>query len=278
MTTPPPFPAPKKKSGCLKVAVIASALLVAFLAYAIHQGGKLQDRERAEKAQAEAAERARLEKQAEEAASHFPEAKARVLDILKHVTDEGDESTVAGISDKYRKVADPEYAAALKSANDRIAATREQKQVAQLFEQRRIAEATAKQQAEDEAKRTASEKAKAEAEFAALPQVSAANLHKEYDENEVTADAKWKGKTVVVSGKIHSIEKDFTGDAYVTLSWEKYGFETVRCDFGKNMEPLKTLKKGDSVKIKGRVNGFLMHNVMIRDCALPERTTVSFPV
>ena len=269
MTTPPPFPAPKKKSGCLKVAVIASALIVAFLAYAIHQGGKLQEKVRAEKAQAEAAERTRVEQQADEAASRFPEVKARVLDDLAHAVEAGDESTVALLSHEYRKVTDHEYKASLKSAHDRLTTIREQKRAAQVAEQRRIADAAAKQQAEEDAKRAASEKAKAEAELAALPQVSAATLHKEYDQNEVTADAKWKGKTVIVSGKVHSIEKDFMDDAYITLSWDKYGFETVRCDFGKDMEALKTLKKGDLVKIKGRVNGFLMHNVMIQNCTLP---------
>ena len=47
--------------------------------------------------------------------------------------------------------------------------------------------------------------------------ITAVRLHQEYDDNEVAADAKYKGHTLLVDGSINSIDKDFLNHIVVHL-------------------------------------------------------------
>lgn len=48
-------------------------------------------------------------------------------------------------------------------------------------------------------------------------QRSASQLQADYDANEIAADQQYKGKKILLSGIIDSINKDVTGDGYLTL-------------------------------------------------------------
>jgi hypothetical protein len=50
-----------------------------------------------------------------------------------------------------------------------------------------------------------------------LLQVTAREYQADFDANEVAADDKYKDKKLLMSGKVKSIEKDFSGEAYLTL-------------------------------------------------------------
>lgn len=97
--------------------------------------------------------------------------------------------------------------------------------------------------------------------------VTAKVLVSAYDNNEVRADQEYKGRIVEVSGKVGSVGKDVLEKAYVTLKGGNLMRE-VQCFVTKAQEnKLAGLEKGQSIKIKGKVEGLMM-NVVIRGCLI----------
>ena len=95
--------------------------------------------------------------------------------------------------------------------------------------------------------------------------VSAAALVSDYVDNEVGADEKYKGKRVLVSGKIESISKGWIGGLYVTLK-SRHPFRDVQCSFDKSQkDKLAALSSGQRVRILGKGDG-LLGNVHLKDC------------
>lgn len=101
--------------------------------------------------------------------------------------------------------------------------------------------------------------------------LSADQLIQEYKNNEFAADNKFKGKTVLISGKIRDISKRF-GTPIIKIGGNEYldGLDSVRCVFTKDDEPsLARLYKGQYGKIKGKVTGLTFtDNVQVEDCTL----------
>jgi hypothetical protein len=97
-------------------------------------------------------------------------------------------------------------------------------------------------------------------------QLSAAQLFAEYEANEVAADVKYKDKVALISGVVDDIGKDFLDTPYITLVGGQ--FWGVQCMFAdKEVPGLAKLSKGDTVSVKGKVDGMLV-NVLIRGCTL----------
>lgn len=97
--------------------------------------------------------------------------------------------------------------------------------------------------------------------------VSADQLYNDYNSNEVAADAKYKGKIVLISGIIQDIGKDIMGQAYVVIGGKGF-IDGVQCLFTKGEEfSVARLSKGESVTIKGEVEG-KMGNVLVRKATL----------
>lgn len=89
--------------------------------------------------------------------------------------------------------------------------------------------------------------------------VSAAQLYADYAANEVSADSKYKGKWLYVTGNVAEIGKDFTDDPYVSLVGESR-YANVRALFKKSMNgQLAELQKGQKISLtcvgKGRLVG-----------------------
>jgi putative nucleic acid binding protein len=84
--------------------------------------------------------------------------------------------------------------------------------------------------------------------------VQAKALTKEYDDNELSADAKYKGKLLAVSGKISNIAETFGS---ITVSLEGHDVvQTVMCTFDDSERPkVAVLKKGGQVTLIGTGNG-----------------------
>ena len=99
--------------------------------------------------------------------------------------------------------------------------------------------------------------------------VSAVDLAKAYEENEVKADKTYKDKTIETSGKIDDIGV-MLGQTYVTLSSEvDFSLTSVQCYFDDKtqIDKIADLNKGDTVTIQGVVDGKSM-NVSVNDCLL----------
>lgn len=100
-------------------------------------------------------------------------------------------------------------------------------------------------------------------------QVTADALYSAYNQNEVAADAKYKGNVVEVSGIINTIGKDVLNTPYVTLNAGEYAFPDVQCMFSQADESqLATLSSGQRITMDGVVSGESLTIVEIDGCAI----------
>lgn len=92
-------------------------------------------------------------------------------------------------------------------------------------------------------------------------QIDASSLYDEYKDNEVAADAKYKGKIIEVTGEIDHVSSSY-GESSITLG----GVIGVTCYFSKSEEGvLANLSKGQNVTVRGMVKGKMM-GVNLKDC------------
>ncbi len=85
--------------------------------------------------------------------------------------------------------------------------------------------------------------------------VSASSVMAAYQRNEISADNQFKGKVIVVTGRIGSIAKDILDNPYVTLDEDQIGIGSVQCFFDDSDQPqMAQLSPGQRVYIKGRVD------------------------
>ncbi len=97
--------------------------------------------------------------------------------------------------------------------------------------------------------------------------LSANQLYGAYNDNEVAADAKYKGKIVIVYGTIQNIGKDIMDDAYIVIGGGGF-LNGVQCMFTKGEQSsVSRLSKGQQVTVKGEVGG-KMGNVLVTKCSL----------
>lgn len=99
-------------------------------------------------------------------------------------------------------------------------------------------------------------------------EISAGNIIKLYEQNELNADKLLKDRRIIIAGKVSSVEKVF-GQVYVTLSGDdEWGITQVQCYFDNdNVDALISINTGDIVKIEGTVEG-KGWNVDVVDCIL----------
>lgn len=99
--------------------------------------------------------------------------------------------------------------------------------------------------------------------------ITAAQLFKEYDANEVAASNKYKGKLIQVTGKISGIDRDLLDrNSIVKLSVPGgYGFNDVWCNINrKHDEQVATLKKGQQITIIGKGGTFVLGQPQLEGC------------
>lgn len=85
-------------------------------------------------------------------------------------------------------------------------------------------------------------------------ETSAADLTRDYEQNELAADKRYKGKLVVVRGKISNIAETFGN---VTVQLEGHDFmHTVMCSFDDSQrDRVSSLSKGQQTQLIGTVEG-----------------------
>lgn len=97
--------------------------------------------------------------------------------------------------------------------------------------------------------------------------VTSDELYTSFEENEATANDKFLGKVIEVTGEVSSIEKTETGQLVILLSCSS-PMGGVRCTFeSKQDEVVKKLSPGTACTIKGKCSGILME-VVLDNCAL----------
>lgn len=100
--------------------------------------------------------------------------------------------------------------------------------------------------------------------------IKASDLHKEFAENEVAANLKYKNKSILVTGKINHIS-----NSQVPLIYLKgYGLQLIatsgiRCDFSaSDKEAIALLKKGQEVTIFGKFVSGDTGQIILSNCKL----------
>lgn len=95
--------------------------------------------------------------------------------------------------------------------------------------------------------------------------ITALRLYEIYEQNELSADKKFKGKIVSVSGEISSIGKDMIGKFNICLKI-KHSLCGVQCFFDKaHKKKVLVQEKGTHITITGRCDG-KTGRVILRKC------------
>ena len=89
----------------------------------------------------------------------------------------------------------------------------------------------------------------------------------QYKNNEVRADAMYKGKVIRTTGKVDDIKKDVLNNIYITLgTGQDFEIPQVQCFFDDELAgQAASHNKGETITVQGRVDGLMM-NVLVRDC------------
>ena len=100
-------------------------------------------------------------------------------------------------------------------------------------------------------------------------EVTASELYRAYEANEVSADQQYKGKRLLITGVVENIGKDVMDNPYVAL---KIDFlKGVNCYFDdENNKVSSQLNKGQKIQIIGTCAGLTLTDVVVRDCELWE--------
>lgn len=90
--------------------------------------------------------------------------------------------------------------------------------------------------------------------------VNGSTLVAAYEQNEVGADQIYKGKRLLVRGRVGEIKKDITDTPYLTIDEDEIGFRGVQAYFSDGDLPkLAQLSKGQIVEVIGTCDGLMGH-------------------
>jgi hypothetical protein len=96
--------------------------------------------------------------------------------------------------------------------------------------------------------------------------VTATQLFSDYQANEVSADEKYKGKTLLVSGSVSDIKKDFTDNVIVHLRTANQFMPVDARLEDAEKGKASQLSKGGSVTLRCAGNGMVIGRPQLRDC------------
>jgi hypothetical protein len=97
-------------------------------------------------------------------------------------------------------------------------------------------------------------------------EVTSAKLFEDYHANEVSGDAKYKGKILAVTGKITGIDKDFMDNIIVKLSTPNQ-FMNVMAELDSSEAAMAgELSKGQSIRLVCKGRGMVVGSPSLGDC------------
>lgn len=100
--------------------------------------------------------------------------------------------------------------------------------------------------------------------------VDYATLYKDYTDNPINADKKYRDKKLQVSGTISTIGRDVGQTPYITFNVDEYGAQTVKMAFDSD-DVVASFQKGQSVTVQGTCSGIFMSTVVeIDNCSVIE--------
>lgn len=98
--------------------------------------------------------------------------------------------------------------------------------------------------------------------------VTADELYTIFEQNEVAAEHKYKGKVIKIRGKIQDISSNALTDEPGVMIGSKGFPASVHCDFSKSqIDSIIELRKGQNITVKGKVE-MKMGYVMVNGCII----------
>lgn len=98
--------------------------------------------------------------------------------------------------------------------------------------------------------------------------VTATRLFDDYKANEVSADDKYKGKIVEVTGILKRVAKDADERPYAELVADRYEVNEVTAYFGVDTALLGKLKKGQKLEIRCLGAGLVLTSPLLKGCGV----------
>lgn len=93
-------------------------------------------------------------------------------------------------------------------------------------------------------------------------------LYKDYEDNAINADKKYKDKKLILTGTIANIDRDIAKKPYITFNADEYGAKSIKMSFDDD-DTVANLKKGQTVTVVGTCGGtFASTIVMLNDCSM----------
>jgi hypothetical protein len=99
-------------------------------------------------------------------------------------------------------------------------------------------------------------------------EVTATKLWNDYQANEVAADEKYKGKTLLVSGSVASIDKDFADNIVVRLSTPNQFMSTMATLDDSQKSKAAQLSKGQPIRLRCEGRGMIIGSPSLDDCTI----------
>ncbi len=98
--------------------------------------------------------------------------------------------------------------------------------------------------------------------------VTAADLVKEFKDNEPAADAKYKGKVIEVTGRVKLVS-DLDGVNDISVELDGVNLASVDCHFPSGQRAaVSGLTPGTTVTVRGRCAGLVVFDIDLNDCLL----------
>jgi hypothetical protein len=93
-------------------------------------------------------------------------------------------------------------------------------------------------------------------------------LYKDYEDNAISADKKYREKKLVLTGAIANIDRDIAQSPYITFNVDEYGAKSIKMSFD-NDDTVAALKKGQKVTVVGTCGGtFASTIVVMSNCSI----------
>jgi hypothetical protein len=100
--------------------------------------------------------------------------------------------------------------------------------------------------------------------------IDARKLAAAYEENEVAADDKYKGRSLRVAGTVQAISKDFMGDVYVQLASQNEFMPTNAYVEKSQRAAAAGLKKGQRITVLCTGDGLIVASPILRACTIAQ--------
>lgn len=91
---------------------------------------------------------------------------------------------------------------------------------------------------------------------------------KEFDENQLAAEEKYKGRLVEFNGYVKNISEDILGSPFLAINpnTDQYYYGTYIQCFFKEKSELTSLKNGQRVTAQGKVDSQTLGNIVLKEC------------